>query len=435
MDRRLLRRGAAANRAIVIFLMLALIGCTGIGRSSSDANGNRTANSNDKTMGEPTLTLTGKVDPRLVSANTRFGFKLYAEMLKEDAGKNLFISPASVGLCLAMAYNGAAGETRQAMASALEASEFKLDDFNRAYAELKAALASADPKVQLDIANSLWARKGLDFKQDFINRNKQFFGAEVSALDFDDPSSVATINSWVSNKTKGKIEKIVDQISNDTILFLINAIYFKGKWSRQFDKAQTREDAFTTAAGAQKRVPMMSQSGRFMYLESPGFQAVSLPYGDGRVSMYVFLPAKGSGLDQFHKGLSVASWEEWVGKFEEMEGSLRLPRFKVEYEAALNDALKALGMGVAFDQTRADFSGMVENTGRVFISQVKHKTFAEVNEEGTEAAAVTSTEMRATSARQPSKTFQMIVDRPFFCAIRDNTTGTVLFMGSIIDPQ
>jgi serpin B len=434
METQLSEKGAAINRALVILLTVALLGCTGVGRSSGDTNNNSPANSNGAAMEQPEITLTGKVDPKLVEANTRFGFKLYSEMLKRGAGKNLFISPSSVGLCLAMVYNGAANETKQAMADALEAGGFNLTDFNRAYAELRAALAGADPKVQLEIANSLWARRGLDFKQDFINRNKQFFGAEVSALNFDDPAAVGTINSWVSDKTKGKIEKIVDQISGDTILFLINAIYFKGKWSKQFDKAQTKEDAFAAASGA-KRVQMMNQAGRYMYLESPGFQAVSLPYGDGRVSMYIFLPAKATGLDQFHKSLTAASWKEWMDKFDEMEGSVRLPRFKVEYEETLNDALKALGMGVAFEETRADFSGMIQNVGRVFISQVKHKTFAEVNEEGTEAAAVTSTEMRATSARQPSKTFQMVVDRPFFCAIRDNTTGTVLFMGSITDPQ
>jgi len=435
MNTQVFAKGAAVNRALLILLMVALIGCAGVGRSSSDSNGNKTGNSNNADMEQPEINLTGKVDPRLVEANTRFGFKLYSEMLKGSAGKNIFISPASVGLCLAMAYNGAAGETKQAMAAALEAGGFSLEEFNRAYAELKAALASADPKVQLEIANSLWARKGLDFKRDFIGRNKQFFGAEVSALNFDDPAAVATINSWVSNKTKGKIEKIVDQISGDSILFLINAIYFKGKWSKEFDKAQTREDQFTTAAGGARRVPMMNQSGRFMYLETPIFQAVSLPYGDGRVSMYIFLPAKSAGLEQFHKGLTAAGWGKWMEDFSETQGSVRLPRFKVEYEETLNDALKALGMRVAFEESRADFSGMIENVGRVFISQVKHKTFAEVNEEGTEAAAVTSTEMRATSAQRPMRTFQMVVDRPFFCAIRDNTSGAILFMGSIYDPQ
>jgi len=375
-----------------------------------------------------------KFDARLAAANTRFGFNLFAEIEKQGAGQNIFISPASVSLCLAMAYNGADGETKQAMARALEFQGLSLDELNRAFADLKSALENPDPKVQLQIANSLWARRGLTFKPDFIQRTKQFFGAEVTDLNFDDPTAPATINKWVSDKTKGKIQKIVDQISPDSVMFLINAIYFKGAWTKEFIKASTHEDNFTTGAGAQKRLPMMSASGNYRYYENADFQAVSLPYGAGRTSMYIFLP-KAAGLASFNKKLSTANWESWMNQFNEMEGDLSLPRFKIEYEITLNEALKALGMSVAFDGGRANFRGMIESAQNVYISQVKHKTFAEVNEEGTEAAAVTSTEMRATSAMRPRQKFQMVVDHPFFCAIRDNTTGTVLFMGSITDPK
>lgn len=374
------------------------------------------------------------VDSRLVSANTSFGFKLFAEVAKQDAGKNVFISPASVGLALAMTYNGAVGETKLGMERALEIKGMNHTELNNAYAQLRQALESADPKVELNIANSLWAKKGVTFNPDFLERDKQFYGAEVTALDFGDPSAAATINSWVSDKTKGKINHIVDQIDAQSILFLINAIYFKGKWSIEFDKAKTKDETFTTGAGPQKRVPMMHQSGKYNYYEGKDFQAVSLPYGDGRASMYIFLPSSGSSLDAFQRNLTAANWETWMKQFTQTEGSIAAPRFKIEYEVGLNDALKALGMGIAFDADRADFSGIVRGSGRVYISSVKHKTFAEVNEEGTEAAAVTSVEMRATAVRI-QKTFQMIVDRPFFCAIRDNKTGTVLFVGSITDPQ
>ena len=375
------------------------------------------------------------VDSRLVSANTSFGFKLFAEVAKQDAGKNVFISPASVGLALAMTYNGAAGGTKLAMERALEIQGMNHTELNNAYGQLRRDLESADPKVELRIANSLWAKKGAAFNPDFIQRDKQFYGAEVTALDFGDPGAPATINAWVADKTKGKINHIVDQIDAQSILFLINAIYFKGKWSIEFDKAKTKEDAFTTGASQQKRVPMMHQSGKYNYYEGKNFQAVSLPYGDGRASMYIFLPAQGLRLDEFQKDLSAANWESWMKQFVQTDGSIAVPRFKVEYEVGLNDALTALGMGIAFDAYRADFSGIVQGSGRAYISRVKHKTFAEVNEEGTEAAAVTSVEMRVTSARPPQKTFQMIVDRPFFCAIRDNKTGTLLFVGSITDPM
>lgn len=422
-----------AGRGLAMLVALALIGCSSITHSSVNNNSEPSSN-NAAVEDEKNKPLDGPIDSRLVSANTSFGFKLFAEVAKQDAGKNVFISPASVGLALAMTYNGAAGETKAGMQRALEIQGINHAELNNAYAQLRQALESADPKVELDIANSLWGRKGVTFNPDFIQRNKQFYGAEVTALDFGDPGAPATINSWVTDKTKGKITHIVDQIDAQTILFLINAIYFKGKWSHEFDKAKTKEDSFTTGAGQQKRVPMMHQSGNYNYYEGKTFQAVSLAYGDGRASMYIFLPAQGSRLDEFQKELIAANWESWMKQFADTKGDISVPRFKVEYEIGLNDALKALGMGLAFDANRADFSGIVQGSERAYISRVKHKTFAEVNEEGTEAAAVTSVEMRTTSARI-QKTFQMIVDRPFFCAIRDNKTGTVLFVGSITDPR
>jgi len=427
------------GRGLAALLLLALVGCSSVSHSNV-ANNNQPPNNNQQSntamedqKNKPT---SDTVDTRLVSANTKFGLKLFAEVAKQGAGKNLFISPASVGLALAMTYIGAVGETKDAMARALETQGMSHAELNQAYAQLRAALESADPKVQLNIANSLWAKKGITFNPDFIQRNKQFYAAEVTTLDFGDPGAPATINSWVADKTKGKIDKIVDNIDPQSILFLINAIYFNGKWAAEFDKAKTKDEVFTTAAGQQKRHPMMHQSGKYRYYEDKEFQAVSLPYGAGRVSMYIFLPAKGTSLAGFQKNLTAANWEAWMSGFVETKGEIAVPRFKVEYEIGLNDTLKALGMGIAFDPDRANFSGIGQTSGNIFISRVKHKTFAEVNEEGTEAAAVTSVEMSVTSAmRQPPKTFRMIVDHPFFCAIRDNRTGTVLFVGSIVDPM
>jgi serine protease inhibitor len=422
-----------AGRVSAVLVLLALIGCSSV-TNSSVANGNKPLNSNAAMENRNENPTSAAVDSRLVSANTRFGFKLFAEVAKQSAGKNMLISPASVGLALAMTYIGAVGETKDAMARTLETQGLSHAELNQAYAQLRAALESADPKVQLNIANSLWAKKGITFNPDFIQRNKQFYGADVTTLDFGDPGAPATINSWVAGKTKGKIDKIVDTIDSQSILFLINAIYFKGKWAAEFDKAKTKEEFFTTAGGGQKRHPMMHQSGTYQYYERKDFQAVSLPYGAGPVSMYVFLPTKGTSLVEFQKKLTAANWEAWMKEFAETKGDIALPRFKVEYEIGLNDALKALGMGVAFDPDRANFSGMLQASQNAFISRVKHKAFAEVNEEGTEAAAVTSVEMRATAVMRPQRTFQMIVDHPFFCAIRDNKTGTVLFMGAINDP-
>ena len=254
-------------------------------------------------------------------------------------------------------------------------------------------------------------------------------------IEFEDPTAPATLNRWVSEKTHGKIEKIVDQIDAHAMLLLINAIYFKGTWAKEFDKAKTKPDNFALSHGT-TQVPMMSQSGQYPYLETKDFQAVSLPYGGGRFSFYVFLPSSALSLGAFEQSLTEANWQQWMAQFRAMEGDISLPRFRVAYEATLNDALQALGMGLAFDERRANFAGMMQTQGQnVSISRVTHKTFAEVNEEGTEAAAVTATEMRRRVLTMPHQRFTMVVDRPFFCAIRDNTTGAVLFLGSIYDPR
>jgi serpin B len=380
--------------------------------------------------------LAKKVDERLTAATSKFAFKLYDQVLKPRTSKNVFISPASVLLALAMTYNGAEGQTRQAMAHALELEGMSLEEVNRAAVELKSALDAADPKVQLKIANSLWVRNGFPLKPDFIQRNKDFYKAEVASLDFDSPAAPATINSWVSKNTEGKIERIVERIDSNTILFLINAIYFKGQWRFSFDKEKTRDDVFRLAGASQKKLPMMSQSGGFLYQKGKDFQAVALPYGSGRINMYVFLPDERTTLAQFERNLTAENWQNWMNSFRLKPGELKLPRFKVEYEAELNEMLKALGMAEAFDPERANFSGMAEPiSGKgLFISQVKHKALAEVNEEGTIAAAVTSVAVNVTSAAPPQEPFSMKVDRPFFFAIRDNGTGLVLFMGSVADP-
>ena len=378
------------------------------------------------------------IDDRLVAANTRFGFKIFAELAKSDAGKNIFISAPSVAIALAMTCNGADSTTKHAMAAALELQGMSLDDVNRANLALKKMLENPDSAVALTIANSLWAREGLPFKPDFMQRNKDFYEARVTNLNFDDPGAAPTINGWVSDNTKGKIKQIVDApIDPSTILFLINAIYFKGAWTREFDKARTVDGPFTPLSGSRKMLPLMHQSGEYPYLQGGNFQAVSLPYGKGRLGMYIFLPDEGSSLAEFQRGLSAESWSRWMSQFQTREGDIALPRFKLEYEANLNNVLMALGMGIAFDGGRANFGKMFPITAaqNVFISKVKHKTFVDVNEEGTEAAAVTSVEVGITSIREEPERFRFIVDRPFFFAIRDNQTGTILFMGSIVDPK
>jgi serine protease inhibitor len=379
-------------------------------------------------------TAEAQVDNGLTAANTKFSFKLYDQILKQRPNTNTFISPASVMLALAMTYNGADGTTRDGMARALELEGMSLDDVNRSFADLKSALASTDPKIKLNIANSLWARNGLALNSTFVERNKKNFAAEIASLNFSDPSAAQTINSWVNKNTEGKIDKIVDRINPGDVLFLINAIYFKGQWQFEFKKENTKPDMFTVAGGGQKQVSMMSQSRPFLYYKGKGFQSVALPYGNGGVSMYVFLPDEMRSLKEFEGELTPENWDGWMKSFRLAPGVLMLPRFKVEWESSLNDGLVALGMEEAFDPGRANFSQMTNpNSGSgLYISNVAHKALCEVNEEGTVAAAVTSVTMTITSAPPPP--FSMKVDRPFFFAIRDNQTGVILFMGSVSNP-
>jgi len=374
------------------------------------------------------------INTDVVTANTQFGFNLFDDIRETEPNKNIFISPFSVSVALAMTLNGASGETEQTMTNTLHLQGLDPEPINTGYAGLRQALQTSDPKVTLALANSLWARQDVPFKQDFLQRNTQFFGAEVSTLDFTDPNTLKTINQWVSTNTNGKIPEILDEINPDAVLFLINAIYFKGAWQTEFDPSHTRDGTFYLATGDEKQVPMMTRTGDYPYYANyeENFQAINLPYGDGRISMYVFLPYGESDLNTFLDNLNAESWENWMSQFHKEEVSLVMPKFKLEYEKMLNAPLKSLGMGIAFAPGLADFSRMadLEVLGQnLYIGDVRHKAIVEVNEEGTEAAAVTSVEMRVESA-PPA----FIADRPFFFAIRDNETKTVLFMGTVVDP-
>ena len=408
-------------------MLMGVIGCSQLNNSNNSA----LAESPLPRTELPVSDKPASIDTKLVSANTKFGFKLFSQLLVKDNNKNIFVSPSSVAFALAMTYNGASGSTQEAMAKALELQGMNLAEVNSNYADLKGSLENPDSKVTLNIANSLWAEKNARLKPDFIQNNQEFYQAKVTNLDFADAGAPSKINNWVGENTEGKIDKIVDKIDPDQVLFLLNAIYFKGSWTKEFDRDKSAEFAFYLSSGEEKQHPMMSQSGDYKYYETDKFQAVSVPYGDGRVSFYVFLPKQNSNLESFYESLNAANWEKWMSQFALREGSVRLPRFKMDYEATLNDALSALGMEEAFT-SNANFSEMGNN---LKISQVKHKTFVEVNEEGTEAAATTSVGIQLTSAKLPSqKPFEMIVNRPFFCTIRDNQTGTILFMGSIVEP-
>lgn len=368
------------------------------------------------------------LDARLVAANTKFGFNLFNTLTKQEPNQNIFISPTSVALALSMTYNGVSGATKQEMTKVLEFTEMTPQEINAANQALQNSLQKVDPNVQVLIANSLWAKQGFSFKPEFLQTNQEYYKANLTELDFTIPQAHSIIDNWVNQKTQGKIDRIVDEISPDKVLFLINAIYFKGKWQTPFDKSQTANKTFSLSDGSSKQHPMMSQTAIYGYYETDKFEAVSLPYGkEGSLSMYIFLPRLNSNLETFLQQLTVENWNKWMQEFRERNCIIEIPRFTIEYKVELKSTLIALGMAGIFEPSKAEFFPMTDVN--VAVDSVKHKTFVEVNEEGTEAAAVTSVELIR------SLPFQMNVNRPFFCAIQDNTTGTILFMGTILDPQ
>ena len=373
----------------------------------------------------------------LAAAADRFGLKLFREVVRQDADKNIFISPLSVSMALGMTANGAAGTTFDSMRATLELAGLTEEESNAAYQSLIELLTGADPEVQFDIANSIWYRDIWTFNDDFLQRCRDYFDAVVRGLDFSDLTAADTINAWVDENTQGKIKEIVDKpIDPLTAMFLINALYFKGTWTYEFDPEDTKDDEFTRLDGSRVPCEMMNQEADLLYKETEEFQVVDLPYGDGLFAMTVLLPKSDVHVDTLVAHLTADNWAAWVGDLDTHAVALELPKFKLEYGLKMNNVLKALGMAVAFDGGQADFTRMLVEggayPGNLFIDKVKHKTFVQVDEEGTEAAAVTMVEMGFTSIGPSS--IIMRVDRPFIFVIRERTSGALLFMGKIVEP-
>ena len=402
----------------MLFVALALAGCGGT-----------------STPADHPITPAEKPDPEVVAATNGFGLNMLQELVAQKPDANVFVSPTSIALALAMVCNGASGETKTAMQTAMGLQDFSPETINNAFLAMRNSLVLPADEAQLAIANAIWTKQGLNFKPDFLKTNHDFYGANVATLDFASPGAAGVINDWISQQTQGKITNMVSPAEVQSLLmFLADAVYFKGKWTAPFDVNATQDAPFTKVDGTQQTLPLMFQDGSFNYLEQDGVQVVELPYGKGRMSMIVALPAKQADLAAFAQSLTPERWQTWLDGLTQRPGDLKLPRFKVDYETMLNDTLTQLGMGVAFDPDHADFSGMID-TSKLWIGFVKHKTFLKVYEQGTEAAAATGAGMAGSIALPPDQKFTMIVDHPFFCAIRDTQTGAVLFTGLIKAPE
>ncbi len=392
--------------------------------------------------GEPTGPLSGLprelsvAERQLVQTDNTFAFKLFRELnAGEDSAANVFVSPLSVAMALGMTYNGAAGETRTAMAEALDLQGMSINDVNQAYRGVIDLLRGLDARVEFQLANSLWFRPAFTPLQTFQDVTQQYFEAEARAIDFSAPDASSTINGWVDQHTNGRIKTIVpDPIPDHIVMYLINTIYFKGAWTYQFDKSLTRDAPFTLANGSEASVPMMSAAEEMPIRVSwdGNVTVVDLPYSRQAYAMTIVLPRDASGAGQLASSLTEQQWDTWLAGLDSTSMQVSLPKFTLEYAVRLNDVLKALGMAVAFDPCRADFSNMFDiQPGQNFwVDDVRHKTFVQVNEEGTEAAAATSVGIGLSSVPP-----RIVVDRPFLFAIRERLTGTILFLGKIMDPR
>ena len=372
------------------------------------------------------------LEKSVVASGNSFGFNLLNKVNNSEPNKNVFISPFSVSMAFGMVLNGANGPTLDSLKTMLGDAGVSLDDINNSYKNISAVLTNLDTKVVFQIANSIWYKKGFPVIQKFLDDNKNYFDAEVSALNFSQPSAVQTINGWVNAKTQGKISSILDFIPEDAVMYLINAIYYKGTWTYQFNPQSTRDTVFTCADGSTVPCKLMNQEAKFAYYSDANIQVIDLPYGDRKFSMTVILPNAGTSIDQFASRLTQDQWNAFISQLDSSKVILSLPKFKLEYKKTLNDELESMGMGIAFSPF-ADFTGISQGGG-LTISEVLHKTFVEVNEEGTEAAAVTSIGIKETVVEEPPTPI-MNINRPFIFAIREHASGTILFIGKIVNPN
>ena len=366
----------------------------------------------------------------LVENGNSFAFRLLEQVNLEEEKENVCISPFSVSQALSMTLNGAAGNTAAEMISALGFDGYTQTEINAYQQIMNQALLSLDPLTSIAIANSIWIRDDYAVRREFVDTNTYYYEAEVQNLPFD-AAALKAINDWCDTKTRGRIDKILDNIAADDIMFLLNALYFKGSWVQKFDKTKTAEADFYLANGNQTKVNMMYQKAEFPYYEDDAAQVVELPFGNEAFSMVFVLPRQGVDMNELIENLNATNWDNWLQQLGKTEIHLKLPRFQLEYEKELIATMSAMGMQSAFDPQRADFS-LINAARNLYIGLLKQKTFVKVDEEGAEAAAVTVVGMKLTSAMPE---IQMTLDRPFLFVIKEKSTSCVLFMGKIGSPQ
>jgi serine protease inhibitor len=368
----------------------------------------------------------------VVEANSAFAFSLFQEVASEQPGINLFISPYSASTALQMVAMGAAGTTLDQMQQVLNTKDIARPTVYEFGKEIDEIVNAKNTNFVLNAANAIWCQIGFPIERDFLQGNAAYFGATIGAVDFIRPATVNVINNWASEETHGKINKIVAAPMDPTLRVLVaNAVYFHGNWQFQFKTSLTTNAPFHLAGGSQASVPMMHQTGSFGYLSTDKYQAIRLPYQGSNVSMYIFLPNPNSSVEEILAGMSGSWWQQTGGgQFIGQTVNLALPKFSLSYAIELNAPLEALGMTAAFSPEEADFSGI--SPLPLYISKAKQQAIVDVDETGTEAAAVTTIGLTTSVVEIPPS---MTVDRPFLFFIQDEEAETILFMGAVFNPQ
>jgi serine protease inhibitor len=366
----------------------------------------------------------------LVQTNNQFAFTLFNKACNLETSDNLFISPFSVNLALSMTLNGANGTTKTGMINTLGFGSETISTINDYNKLLSNKLQSIDEQVTFNIANSIWYTNTFNPIPAFLTVNQTYYNAEVSPLDFSSPSAVTTINNWVSAKTNNAIPTIIDKIPANDVMYLINALYFKGSWRNQFDASKTTDQNFYKEDQTVVKCKMMTQEITFPCYGNDIYSAIEMPYGQGNFVMTILLPNTGKTTSDVITAFNADNWKTINDGLVATKVQMNMPRFKMSYETSLNSLLSSMGMSDAFNSSIADFTG-INSGGGLYISEVKHKTMVDVNEEGTVAAAVTSVAITTTAIQLPAV---ITVNKPFVFIISEKSTGAILFTGRIMDP-
>lgn len=366
----------------------------------------------------------------LITSENSFALDIFKKVIaNSDESDNIIISPLSISEALSMTLNGANGATRDSMLAALRTNGLTPEIINSSYKNLSASLLNVDKQILISVANSVWTEKNFVVKKPFIDILTQSYDAESKSFDITDPHAPGMVNNWVESKTNGLIKNMLDGLDPNTVMLLINAIYFKGKWNSQFDKENTVKGSFYKPGGATSQVPMMKQTSDYKIYNGEGFTIAELPYGQGNFVMDVILPAGNNGIKDIIPLINDNSLNGWLDHLGERKTELTFPKFKYGYKKELASILSDMGMGIAFSSA-ANFSNIADIA--LQISFVIHQAFIETNEEGTEAAAATIVGIVTTA--EPVGPFVLKIDHSFLYIIRETTTNSILFMGRVADP-